>query len=276
MKMKIYYLIIAIFTLLLVGCQKSSYDYYKEGVEHLSKGNFDEARKSFKSSIEKDKNNYNSLYQLGKIFYKDSILDLATDYFLSANKLNPSDTSCIMYLSKCYYNQDKYDSAIYYLQQFQSRFPQNEKCIYLLSVSYLNSDSNLIASQLADILLKMRPNEASYNLVKGIASFSLNRYDLSKYYFLRTIELDSILPHSYFYLSLSYNYLNLPDSALIYAKKSFEQLKDYRSKVLIGSLYLVRLNNLNESFNEFDRLIDMVKSDNNLDNESDDENDNYQ
>jgi tetratricopeptide (TPR) repeat protein len=268
------HLVILLISIVLWGCHKSSKDYYTEGLEYLSKGNVSEAKDAFKISIEKDKNNYNSFCQLGKIYYKDSLFDTATDYFVSANKLNPQDTSCIMYLGKCYYNQDKYDSAIYYLQQIQAKFPQNENCIYLLSLSYLNADNNLIASQFADTLLNIYPNDADYNWVKGSASFGLNKFDDSKYYFIRAIKLDSTIRDCYYYLSLSYNYLNQPDSALFYANKSFRRLNDYKSRFLLSSLFLLRLNNLNESRKEFDQLIDIIKSDIEADNESDNDNDN--
>ncbi|MHB8853603.1 MAG: tetratricopeptide repeat protein [Ignavibacteriaceae bacterium] len=225
--MKFHYLL-TILLLLFLGCQKSSKDYYKDGMKYLSNDDTTLAIEAFRNSL----------------------------------KFNPADTSCIMYLGKCFYGQGNYDTAIYYFNQVYGLNKLNENCIYFLALSYLYLGNNLKASQLADTLLKFRPKEAEYYWVKGISNLRLKKYNESKDYLLSAIELDSTVSGGYFGLALSYNYLDKLDSALFYAKKSFDLQKDYKSRFLLGSIYLLRLNNLEGYSKELDKFIDAIMSDN--------------
>jgi len=231
--LKIYYLFII--PLMLLGCQRSSKDYYNDGIDYFSKNNTKDAIDAFNKSLE----------------------------------ISPNDTSCIMYLGKCFFKQENYPKAIYYFNKIYSSYPQKEDCIYSLALNYFYLGNGLKALQHADTLLKYNPNKPEYNVIKGRICIQLNKFEDSKKYLLKAIDLNPSDAYGFYSLALSYNYLNNPDSSIFYAKKYYEQKKDYLSRFLLASIYLLRANNREEANNEYTKLIDSIESDSHDNNDND-------
>ncbi len=214
--------------MLILGCQKSAQDYYNKGVEYLSNDYLDDAIEAFEKSY----------------------------------KINPNDTSCAMQLGKCYYQQNNYNKAINLFEKIYSSYPQKENCIYSLVECYLHSGNILKASQLADTLLKFNPEESEYYCIKGRTLLQGNNFYDSKEYLSKAILLNPTVTNGYFFLALSYSYLNNLDSAVFCAKESYALHQSYKSKFLLASLYLLKANKFELAKKEFNDIIDSVAAEN--------------
>jgi tetratricopeptide (TPR) repeat protein len=261
---------------MLSGCHKSSEDYYNDGLKYLSEGNNsdDDAIEAFKNSIGKDKNYFNSYLQLGKIYFNEGNYKLAIENLDYAHRISPNDTSCLDYLGMSMFEQNNFSNAIFFFNQAIKYYPHNQYFLYQSASSYYFNADYSKTSILCDTLIIINPQNSGYYLLKGRALIGLNKYDESKDYVFRAIELNPSIEYGYYCLALSYNYLNQLDSALYYAQKSFAQQKDFNSKFLLGSLYLLRTNNRPEYRKEFQYFIDYidtVRNNNTNENNQDDD-----
>ena len=103
---------LALLVFILTQCSnKSSDEYVQEGLDYLSKEQYDSARKSFLKATEKDKNNAKGYYGLGGIYNYQKKYPEAEKAFKNVLKIDPTHQNAWYSLGYTYELMGRKDEA---------------------------------------------------------------------------------------------------------------------------------------------------------------------
>jgi type IV pilus assembly protein PilF len=116
--------------------------YFSYGEIQKRMNNLDEAEEYLLKGLPLAPEEYKFLfnYNLGWIYYDNSILDKAEYYFKEADKLQPNDNTVLQNLGSIALRQGKPKEAIPYLEQVLKNYRRNRESLYLLIEAYLKED----------------------------------------------------------------------------------------------------------------------------------------
>ncbi|MDD5669290.1 MAG: tetratricopeptide repeat protein [Candidatus Omnitrophica bacterium] len=130
-------IIVLLLVLILYGRVKLGVIILNKGVVSLEQGNYDEAIRSFKTSLKINPNSFETHYALGTVYAEKKQTAQAIDEFKKTIKINPGFVKAYRGLASLYYNSQDYETALSFLASARKIAPNDKETQSLAdSISY--------------------------------------------------------------------------------------------------------------------------------------------
>lgn len=234
---------------------KKAIKVFNEGNAAYRSGDFSNAMLLYKKCVQIESQYAEAYVNMSAISFDNKDYVPALSYAKQAHSIEKIQKSVFTQLGKSYYMNNKFDSAVYYLNRIKIFKPLSEEENYFLAASRIQTKDFVGAKKLADDLLKVKPGNSDYTVLRGNASFGLGEYDKALKDYNTALEAE---PNNlYIYSNIANTYLKLDkaDEAFKFIDKGIEGAKG-RDKIafliLKGNYYhsLKELDNAEKTFND--------------------------
>ncbi|MBN2402799.1 MAG: tetratricopeptide repeat protein [Spirochaetes bacterium] len=103
--------------------------YYYIGLSHNKLGRADLAITNIKKAVNIQKNFFQGILELGKIYHSFNEYKSAVKYYLLAEAINCDDVNIRILLCECYNEMKRYDDALDIIENLIKQYPDNRKYI---------------------------------------------------------------------------------------------------------------------------------------------------
>ncbi len=153
--MKINTLCIVILFISLIGCSKSSQDYFEEGIKKYNAGYLTEATKLFDKTLQIEPENVKARFFLGMCYKKTGKIEQAIEKLHYAYEINPRDFFILYNLADCYFLSKNFDKAISFARKSLEIKPDFMQTHLVLGISLLKTKQTLSAQSELSFIIKI-------------------------------------------------------------------------------------------------------------------------
>lgn len=181
---------------------KKSYVYALLGQLSLSVGQNDDAKKNFKLALQADKNDFDALSGIGKLYKSEGNYSEALSFFQKAERVNSSDKDNLINIAECnsYLGNDK--TANKYVNSVLRKDDSNYRANYFRAISYMNSGDLLESQKYLKKSLSVNPLYSAAWIDLAKSEITRGNYFLAKNYLLPVSLIGTNDARYYYFLGL--------------------------------------------------------------------------
>lgn len=153
--MKLNTLYIVILFVSLIGCSKSSQDYFEEGIRKYNAGYLIEATKLFNKTIKIEPENVKARFFIGMCYKKTGKIEQAIEKLHYAYEINPRDFFILYNLADCYLLSNNFDKAISFARKSLEVKPDFMETHLVLGISLLKIKQTVSAQSELNFIIKI-------------------------------------------------------------------------------------------------------------------------
>jgi tetratricopeptide (TPR) repeat protein len=144
-----------------------TYAHTLAGHEHLTLGDLERAKVSFRAALRYDPRHYNALYGFGSAFLREEKLALAEQYFMAAMAINRTSAWLHCSLGQTLSAQKRYSEALQALNTASALSPGLTQASYQRALVYLAMGDDASAERALLAVLELAPKEPTVLIQLG-------------------------------------------------------------------------------------------------------------
>lgn len=182
--------------------QKPQPNFFKSGVEHFNKQEFDAAMTDFQKAVKATPARQEAHYYLGATLMKKNSFADAVPHLTRAIELNKTDAAkppywqALLARGECYIALKQYDPAIADLTVVTTTQPGNAEAQYQLGLAYSWQARYQDAINAFDRAIQIDPNNAYAHYWDGLAYYKIKNWDQMVSHFQTFLRLAPDAPEA--------------------------------------------------------------------------------